>query len=100
MIGFALLDNLSLYAAMFDSDANPLTANSIMLDFSELFDFDPTIDAIAAYVVANGTLPDFTGEGEGQLYRVETNDFVIPEPSTALLLGLGLVGLAVRNRRD
>lgn len=98
-IGFALLDNSSLYAAMFDSDANPLTGNSIMLDFSELFDFDPTINAIAAYVVANGTLPDFTGEGEGQLYRVETGDFVIPEPSTALLFGLGLAGLGVAKRR-
>jgi hypothetical protein len=99
VIGFALLDNASPYAAMFDSDANPLTANSIMLDFSELFGFDPTIDAIAAYVVANNDLPDFTGEGNGQLYRVETNDFVIPEPSTALLFGLGLFGVAAKGRR-
>jgi len=106
-IGFALIDNSTLYAAMFDSDGNPFTSNSIMLDFSELFDFDSVaagpggINAIAAYVLANNTLPDFTGEGEGQLYRVETGEFVIPEPSTALLLALGIAGLgAVRRRRQ
>lgn len=98
-IGFALIDNLTLYAAMFDSDGNPFTTNSIMLDFSELFDFSPGIDAIAAYVLANNTLPDFTGEGEGQLFRVDTGEFVIPEPSTALLLGFGLIGLGVTGRR-
>jgi len=105
-IGFALIDNSTLYAAMFDSDGNPFTANSIMLDFSELFDFDSVaagpggIDAIAAYVLANNTLPDFTGEGEGQLYRVDTGEFVIPEPSTALLLGLGIAGLGALRRRS
>jgi hypothetical protein len=71
-----------------------------MLDFSELFDFNPTEDAIAAYVLANNDLPDFTGEGEGQLYRVDTGDFVIPEPSTALLFGLGIAGLGVVPRRS
>jgi hypothetical protein len=104
-IGFALIDNSTLYANLFDSDSNPFTSNSIMLDLSELFDFDSVaagggIDAIAAYVIANGTLPDFTGEGEGQLYRVDTGEFVIPEPSTALLLGLGIAGLGVVRRRS
>jgi hypothetical protein len=99
-IGFALIDPLSLYAGLFDSDSNPLTNDSIMLDFSELFDFDPTEDAIAAYILANNDLPDFTGEGEGQLYRVDTGEFVIPEPSTALLLGLGIAGLGAVRRRS
>jgi hypothetical protein len=99
-IGFALIDNASLYASLFDSDANPLTTNSVMLDFSELFDFDPDINTIAAYVLANNDLPDFTGEGEGQLYRVDTGEFVIPEPSTALLFGLGVAGLGVLRRRN
>lgn len=90
---------------MFDSDGNPFTANSVMLDFSELFDFTPDIDSIAAYLLdpeqGNGSLPDFEGEGEGQLFRVDTGDFVIPEPSTALLFGLGIAGLAAvrRNRK-
>src|SRR5262245_17627196 len=35
-IGFALINNTSLYAGLFDSDGNPLTVNSVMLDFSEL----------------------------------------------------------------
>ena len=104
-IGFALIDNSTLYAAMFDSDGNPFTSNSIMLDFSELFDFDsvaagPGIDALAGYVIANNVLPDFTGEGQGQLYRVDTGEFVIPEPSTVLLLGLGIAGLGVVRRRS
>jgi PEP-CTERM motif-containing protein len=99
-IGFALIDNLSLYAGLFDSDGNPLTNNSVMLDFSELFDFSPDINTIAAYVIANNDLPDFTGEGEGQLYRVDTGEFVIPEPSTALLFGLGIAGLGMVRRRN
>lgn len=102
-IGFALLDNSTLYAAMFDSDGNPFTSNSIMLDFSELFDFASVaapggIDAIAAYLIATNTLPDFTGEGEGQLYRLDTGEFVIPEPSTVLLLGFGIVGFGAVRR--
>lgn len=99
-IGFALIDSGSLYEGLFDSDGIPLTTNSIMLDFSELFDFSPDIDTIAAYVLANNDLPDFTGEGQGQLYRVDTGDFVIPEPSTALLLGLGIAGLGAVRRRS
>ena len=77
-IGFALIDDSTPYADLFDS-TGIRHRNSIMLDFSEFFDFDrPTIDAIAAYLIANGTLPDFTGEGEGQIYRVDTGEFVIP----------------------
>ena len=105
-IGFALIDNSSLYAGLFDSDANPFNDNSIMVDFSELFDFvtpvgDGSINAIAAFVLADpeNDLPDFTGEGQGQLYRVDTGEFVIPEPSTAMLFGLGIAGLGALRRR-
>jgi hypothetical protein len=102
VIGFALIDNSTLYASLFDSDSNPLTQNSIMINLSEFFDFGPdpqTLDDIAAFIIAEGHPPDFTNEAQGQLYRVDTGDFVIPEPSTALLLGLGLTGLGAVRRR-
>jgi len=96
VIGFAELDGSTPYASLFDSGlGNP----KIMLNLSEFFDFAPTMNAIAAYLIANGTLPDFTGEGQGQIFRVDTGEFVIPEPSTALLLGLGMVGLGAAGRR-
>jgi hypothetical protein len=44
-------------------------------------------------------LPDFTADGAGQIFRVVEGDFVIPEPATALLFGLGLVGLAAVSGR-
>jgi hypothetical protein len=95
-IGFATLDLSTPYATLFDSGiGNP----SIMLNLSEFFDFAPSINAIAAYLLLNGTLPDFTGEGQGQIFRVDTGEFLIPEPSTALLVGLGLLGLGAASRR-
>jgi hypothetical protein len=98
VVGFALIDAGSLYASMWDSDSNPMTQNSILIDLSEFADFSPTMDSIAAYLIANNSLPDFTGEGQGQIFRLETGDFVIPEPGTALLVGLGLAGVGASRR--
>ena len=46
-----------------------------------------------------GSLPDFTAEASGQMYRIENGNFVIPEPGTALLAGLGLAMLGLARRR-
>jgi hypothetical protein len=96
-IGFAQLDGTTPYESLFDSGiGNP----SIMLNLSEFFDFDPTIDVLAASLVTPPyQLLSFTGEGEGQIFRVDTGEFVIPEPSTALLVGLGFFGLGAARRR-
>ena len=95
-IGFAIIDDASPFATLFQTG---LDQEGVILDLAELFDFNPTFDAIAAYILVNNTLPDFEGEANGQIFRVNTGEFVIPEPSTALLLGLGLVGLATVCRR-
>jgi len=95
-IGFAVANTSTLYANLFDSGG----AEQILLDFNENFSLVPGVDTIAAYLIANaGALPDFTGEAQGQIFRVDTGEFVIPEPSTALLLGFGLIGLGAAGRR-
>jgi hypothetical protein len=95
-IGFAQVNNSTLYANLFNSGG----PQGVLLDFHENFSLIPSVDSIAAYLIANaGALPDFTGQAQGQIFRVDTGEFVIPEPSTALLLGLGLFGMAARGRR-
>ncbi len=96
VIGFAQVDGSTPYASMFSSG---IMSIPILLNLNELFDFTPSINAIAAYVVTYGTLPDFAGEGEGQIFRADTGEFVIPEPSTALLVGLGFLVLGAARRR-
>ena len=95
-IGFAQVDNATLYADLFDSGG----AEQILLDFNENFALVPDVNSLAAYLLAHGgALPDFTGEAQGQIFRVDTGEFVIPEPSTALLLGLGLLAMGTAGRR-
>ena len=43
-------------------------------------------------------LIDFTAHTPGDYVRVLTSESIVPEPSTALLMGLGLAGLASRRR--
>ncbi len=88
--GFAVLDNGTAYASLFGSDPS----NRIQLQVQGIAGVD--FDALITAALTTG-LPDFTAEvdGEGQIFRVASGDFVIPEPSTALLLGLGLAGMAL-----
>ncbi len=86
-------DMAGSYASLF----GPLSGN-FGLSISEAFDFSPSIDAIAATIIGTGSLPDFTAEGEGQVFRTETGQFV-PEPATWLLMVTSAAGLFLAGRR-
>lgn len=97
-IAFAVVDQTTPLASMFNSGGS---GPYIELDVSNLIlaDFVPSIDSIAQSLIDTGTLPSFTGEGQGQIFRVSEGSFVVPEPSAALLLAAGLIGLAGSRRR-
>jgi len=57
----------------------------------------------AFFIGGDGVMyPDYTVTGDDLLFKVDTNNnlSVVPEPSTYLLLGMGLVGLFVCRRRS
>lgn len=97
--GFLAIDSLTEYASLFESGSNYLGLNIASLD-----DFDDGLggglDEIIAAAVDTGILPDFTAEGNGQVFRLTSSDFVVPEPTTALLLASGLALLASRRSRS
>ena len=58
-----------------------------------------TVDLSALYTATFGWSAQTGGDGENHDVVNFDATFAIPEPSTALLLGLGLAGLAVRRQR-
>lgn len=57
----------------------------------------------AFFIGGDGTMyPDYNVTGDDLLFKVDTNNnlSVVPEPSTYLLLGMGLLGLFVCRRRS
>ena len=75
---------------------NALGGMATLLLTGGLFDFSPDLGALGG----DGDFfnSDFTFSGSGILTPVSAAPFV-PQPSTGLLVGLGILGLAVRARR-
>jgi len=95
--GFLAIDSATAYAGLFESGSNYFGLNVATLSgFASAL--PGGLNGIVAYAALNNALPDFTAEANGQVYRVTTGEFVIPEPATAVLLAGGLALLGARRR--
>jgi hypothetical protein len=93
-VGFAVVTG-GAYAQLLDSGGS----QDIALNIAAFNAFSPSEAAIALALISTGTLPSFTAEGEGQVYRVASGDFEAPEPGALLLVGAGAGLVAVCRRR-
>jgi hypothetical protein len=95
--GFLAIDSATAYAGLFESGTNYFGLNVATLSgFASAL--PGGLNGIIAYAALNNALPDFTAEANGQVYRVTSGEFVVPEPTTAVLLAAGLVLLGARRR--
>ena len=56
------------------------------------------LSAIVGASILAGELVDFTAEGNGQVFRTASGEFV-PEAGTLLTLGSGILGLVLFGRK-
>jgi hypothetical protein len=93
--GFFAVDQTTSFASLFAPDY-------FGLNISAISNFDDGngggLNEIVTYLIANSALPDFTAEGNGQIFKTASGAFV-PEPGVGLLLMAGLAGLVGRARR-
>ncbi len=99
--GFMEVDSGTLHASLFNSGSDYFG-----LGITDMTGFDDGLggglDEIVAAALAdvNNALPDFSvGTVDGEVFRITSGEFVVPEPSTALLLGFGLTILAARRSK-
>ena len=97
--GFLQINQSTPYASLVDNGG----AESFALNLTTLDNFDDGsgggLNEIIGDAILSGTLGTFTAEGQGQVYRIESGGFVVPEPGTGLLMLAGLLGLAGMQRR-
>ncbi len=93
-VGFLDVSGASLYASLFQPDFFGITFGAI----SDFAGAGGGLDNVLAASVLAGTLVSFTAEANGEVLKTASGQFV-PEPTTAGLLALGVVALAVRRRR-
>lgn len=98
--GFLQIDATSLYADLYKSGGVGPNVELFAIDISATTGFSPSLNSILATAYSTGLLPDFDADGTGQTFRVAQGDFVIPEPATGLLVGVGLLGMSFLRRRN
>jgi hypothetical protein len=100
VFGGGTLEGTAIIKAKGGPHASLLEADFLGIAFGSLSAWEDgtgsatTLDALICASLLAETLVDFSAQGEGQVFNLESGDFVVPEPSVMGLLAFGLFGLA------
>lgn len=94
---FQTIVNGNPWESLFDDGVG--TLNDSGLAQTLISNFVPGFDQIVADTLANGTLPSFDAEANGFIFALDSTQFEVPEPGTALLLGGAALAMAAVARR-